>query len=69
MWIAYWALAFIMAIIAVTGAKKEQRNITNIALPFLFFILHITYGIGTLAGFVKMPGWRKGIDNGANEKR
>lgn len=69
MWIAYWTLAFIMTIIAVTGAKKEQRNITNIALPFLFFILHITYGIGTLAGFVKMPGWRKGLDNGANEKR
>lgn len=66
MWISYWGLAIVMAIIAVIGAKKEQRNITNIALPFLFFILHITYGIGTLIGLLKMPSWRKGIDNGAN---
>lgn len=66
MWISYWGLAIVMAIAAVIGAKKEQRNITNIALPFLFFVLHITYGIGTLIGLFKMPRWRKGIDNGAN---
>ena len=53
-----------MAMTAVIGAGKEQRNITNYALPFLFFVLHISYGIGTLAGLIKMPRWRKGIENG-----
>jgi len=66
MWASYWLLALVMAIIAVIGANKKQRNITNIALPFLFFILHITYGIGTLIGIIKMPNWRKGIKNEAN---
>jgi len=69
MWVIYWSLAFVMAIVAVIGANKEQRNITNIALPFLFFILHVTYGIGTLIGVIKMPNWRKGIKDEANKKR
>ena len=64
MWSLYWILAVIMAMMAVVGAEKEQRNVTNCALPFLFFVLHISYGIGTLAGLVKMPRWRKGIENG-----
>jgi len=62
-------LAFVMAVVAVIEANKEQRNITNIALPFLFFILHVTYGIGTLIGVIKMPNWRKGIKDEANKKR
>lgn len=66
MWMAYWITAILMALAAVASAKKEQRNITNIALPFLFFMLHISYGMGTLIGLMKMPQWRKGIDNGAN---
>ena len=66
MWIVYWLLAFVMAAVAAIGAKKEQRNITNIALPFLFFVLHVAYGIGTLIGMIKMPNWRKGIKNGTN---
>jgi len=61
MWIIYWLLAFIMAGVAVIGANKAQRNMTNIALPFLFFVLHVTYGIGTLIGVIKMPDWRKGL--------
>jgi len=66
MWTTYWLLAFSMAVVAVKGAKKEQRNISNIVLPFLFFVLHITYGIGTLIGMIRMPNWREGIKNGTN---
>jgi len=66
MWTIYGLMALIMATFAVIGAKKEQRNITNIALPFIFLILHVTYGIGTLIGLMKMPNWRKGIKNGPN---
>ena len=47
MWGAYWLLAVVMSVVAVIGAKKE-RNKTCFALPFLFFLLHISYGIGTV---------------------
>ena len=49
MWGAYWLLAVVMSVVAVIGAKKE-RNKTCFALPFLFFLLHISYGIGTVCG-------------------
>ena len=43
------AVGSVMSIVAVIGAKKE-RNKTCFALPFLFFLLHISYGIGTVCG-------------------
>lgn len=63
MWGLYWLIALVMAVIAVIGAGKK-RNITCIVLPFLFFLLHISYGIGTLVGMIKMPFWVKGIEDG-----
>lgn len=56
MWCSYWLLAVVMAVMAVINEKK---NITNLALPFLFFLLHLSYGIGTLVGIIKMPFWKK----------
>ena len=49
MWGAYWLLAVVMAVVAFVGAGKK-RNITCFLLPFLFFLLHISYGIGTVCG-------------------
>ena len=49
MWGAYWLLAVVMAVVASVGAGKK-RNITCFLLPFLFFLLHISYGIGTVCG-------------------
>lgn len=63
MWSAYWLAAILMSVTSVINAKKEQRNITNPALPLLFFMLHVSYGVGTLIGIVKMPRWRKGLRN------
>lgn len=59
MWGAYGLLAVIMAVSAVVK-EKEKRNITNLFLPFLFFMLHISYGVGTLVGLIKLPKWLKG---------
>lgn len=61
MWAAYWLLAIAMGIIAVATAEKSKRNISNILLPILFFMLHISYGIGTIIGMIKMPSFVKGI--------
>jgi len=56
MWGTYWVGAILMAILSI---GKENFNITSFALPVLFFLLHISYGVGTLLGLIKMPSWRK----------
>lgn len=65
MWVLYGLLAVIMALAAVIGAPKI-RNKTCLALPFLFLMLHVSYGTGTVIGLIKMPFWVKGIKNGRN---
>ncbi len=52
MWGAYGVLAVVMSVVAAIGAGKK-RNKTNIALPALFLMLHVSYGVGTLAGILK----------------
>lgn len=63
MWGAYWLLAVLMAVMAVVTAKPKARNITNVCLPVLFFLLHISYGIGTVAGFLKLPAFLREYKN------
>lgn len=53
MWGMYWLVAVVMAVVGVIGAKKEQRSLFNLLLPLLFFLLHISYGAGTLVGLFK----------------
>ena len=65
MWVLYGLLAVVMALAAVIGAPKI-RNKTCLALPFLFLMLHISYGTGTVIGLIKMPFWVKGIKDGRN---
>lgn len=65
MWGLYWLLAVAMTLVAVIGAPKK-RNVTCLLLPILFFLLHVSYGIGTMTGLIKMPFWVKGIEDGRN---
>ncbi len=46
----------------------KKPNIKFLLLPFIFPILHISYGIGTLVGLIKMPFWRKNLDD-TSERR
>lgn len=48
MWGLYWLLAVGMAVTGIVGQKKF--HISDVLLPFLFFVLHIVYGAGTLIG-------------------
>lgn len=48
MWGLYWLLAIAMAVLGIIGQKKF--HISDLLLPILFFLLHISYGIGTLIG-------------------
>lgn len=60
MWSLYWLLAIVMAAVAVHGQKKTA---SQLLLPFLFFMLHISYGAGTIVGLCKMPFFRKDHKN------
>lgn len=55
MWGAYSCLAVIMSFMAVKGKKKKYWQ--ELLLPILFFLLHVSYGIGSLVGFLKLPFW------------
>lgn len=55
MWGAYWLVAIMMSLISVKGTKK---NICQLMLPILFFLLHVSYGVGSLIGMIKLPFWK-----------
>lgn len=55
MWGMYWAMAIMMAIMAVL---HKPKNLYEILLPFLFFLLHLSYGIGSVVGLLKLPFWK-----------
>lgn len=56
MWSAYGVVAVLMAMLTI---RKEKFNVTLVSLPVLFLLLHVSYGVGTLYGLIKMPFWRK----------
>lgn len=55
MWNTYWFLAIFMSILAVKGKEKCMEQML---LPFLFFLLHMSYGIGSVVGLLKLPFWK-----------
>lgn len=61
MWGAYWLLAIAMTAVSVKG--KGWRSL-HLLLPFLFFLLHVSYGAGTLVGLCRMPFWRRRVKIG-----
>lgn len=57
MWIAYISLITVMTVAEII----KKPVITNLLLPFIFFLLHISYGVGTLLGLIVMPFWVKKV--------
>ncbi len=55
MWVLYGTLACTMAAVSSIKAGKK-RNITNILLPVLFLMLHVSYGAGTIIGLMDKQG-------------
>ncbi len=51
----YSAVNILMSIVAIL---HEKASIFFIALPFLFLLLHLSYGIGSLIGLIYLPIWR-----------
>lgn len=57
MWIAYISLITVMTVAEII----KKPVITNLLLPVIFFLLHISYGVGTLLGLIVMPFWVKKV--------
>lgn len=56
------------AVITAAAFSGRRAYWQFILLPFLFPVLHIVYGVGTLIGVLKMPFWRAGLGTAAQEK-
>ena len=39
-----------------------------ILLPLIFPLLHITYGIGTVVGLIKLPFWKKSLNDSSKKQ-
>lgn len=46
----------------------KKPHVQFLLLPFIFPILHISYGVGTIVGIAKMPFWRKRLGTYSNER-
>ena len=58
MWSAYGGLILLFSVMEIL---RKPFSWAKLALPGLFFLLHISYGIGTLVGLVEMPFWVRKI--------
>ncbi len=61
MWAAY---AVVIVCASALEIAKNKFVITNLFLPILFLVLHISYGVGTLVGLIEMPFWLRKIKKG-----
>ena len=63
---AYILVALIMT--AASIAKAEKKHPLQLLLPAVFFLLHISYGWGTIVGLVKLPFWKAKLGSSAREE-
>ena len=47
---------------------KKSLNPLFLLLPLLFPVLHISYGIGTLVGLIRLPFWKRSLDGSARRR-
>ena len=62
--ITYLLADLVMTITAVISAKK---HLSELILPFIFPMLHIAYGLGTVVGIFQMPFWLKKRDKNSKQ--
>jgi len=53
------AYTFVVLLISIIEIVKSKFMIQMLTLPFILFSLHISYGVGTLVGLIKLPFWLK----------
>lgn len=50
---------FLIIGISLIAILNNKFSITNLLLPILIFLIHISYGLGTLVGILKGFSWKK----------
>ncbi|MGF7012192.1 glycosyltransferase involved in cell wall biosynthesis [Lachnospiraceae bacterium PF1-22] len=55
----YFLVDLLMSLVA---AKCKKKYWQYLLLPIIFPLLHVSYGLGTLIGVVRMPFWKKRIE-------
>lgn len=59
LFICMWSIYLILIVMAsIASILKERLKLNFLLIPFLFFLLHISYGIGTIIGVVSIPWWK-----------
>lgn len=58
MWCAYGAFTLLGVITSVLNGKA---NYLTWMMPVLFLLLHVSYGVGSLVGLIKMPRWVRNV--------
>ncbi|MCM1060946.1 MAG: glycosyltransferase [Eubacterium sp.] len=58
MWSAYLLFALVSMIKTVINGKGNKWTFS---MPFLFLILHISYGFGTLCGLINIPTFKREV--------
>lgn len=64
--LSYLLVDVIMTLSAVAGAEKKHP--VQFLLPFVFFLLHVSYGWGTVVGIAKMPFWKHRLGDTAQKE-
>ncbi|MBO7218006.1 MAG: glycosyltransferase family 2 protein [Clostridia bacterium] len=59
LWSAYTLFILVNSVFEII---KNEFHIVNLLLPVLFFLLHISYGIGTVKGLIEMPFWVRKLE-------
>ena len=64
-----WGLYALLCIV-MTACCAKDKNFQPLCLcmPFLFLLLHVTYGVGTWVGFFQLPFWKKKHHNGQSRR-
>lgn len=66
MWGIYWLMALLMSTFVT---RNEKKHVVQLFLPVLFFLLHLSYGLGSLRGVFKLPFWKYQKKNYLEESR
>lgn len=56
LFISYISINLLLSIFSIVNKKF---NSINIMLPVFFFLIHFSYGLGTLIGIIQLPFWNK----------
>ena len=60
--------ALLCIVMTACCAKDKNFQLLCLCMPFLFLLLHVTYGVGTWAGFFQLPFWKKKHHNGQSRR-